>query len=361
LAECDTRITNGTLWDSASTINAHVRQVIARARAQFGTNAVQITDYVFSECGWGIGWGTVRVGSEIEGWLHRLGPPYVHAITRNSSKYRNVTYNLWSAPEPTEWKVLDSTMLVGNTRIGSDKLGHFFQQGFMYYENIVRKSATLQMALDWGHSTEAGGFGLATTGVYSRADLEANYQGYLFYRNLHNNPAMNFDISDYINSKWNEESHTSTYVADIKETIWQNLLEERPWRGDIADPTNPATRIPVRVHFRVLQSSPTMVLSGIVEPNSAPNTAIVVLTGNMIFVPWNDPRNGYIGFRMDFSWTHRNGTTGTGTLTNLPNNLAQGPLLPGASWYDGASENTFVGFWGTGNTHNLGSLRLQSL
>jgi hypothetical protein len=49
-----------------------------------------------------------------------------------------------------------------------------------------------------------GHFGLATTGVYSRADLEANSSGLKFYSDLLTNPQMKFDINNYVKPIWND-------------------------------------------------------------------------------------------------------------------------------------------------------------
>jgi hypothetical protein len=75
------------------------------------------------------------------------------------------------------------TIRVNNVLIGSDKLGHFLSQGRKFYRRYLRMQDEKQAA---GQSafTERALFGQMTTGVYSNADLVANYEGYLFYRSL---------------------------------------------------------------------------------------------------------------------------------------------------------------------------------
>ena len=78
---------------------------------------------------------------------------------------------------------------------GTDKIGHFFGQGWMYYEYFEglkhqAKTASLstkeklEKLRHFGHLTEMGALGFATGGVYSYADLASNWQGFTFFREL---------------------------------------------------------------------------------------------------------------------------------------------------------------------------------
>ena len=68
--------------------------------------------------------------------------------------------------------------------IGSDKFGHFFTEGYIYYKKAFLKKKGIVKTLKWGMRTERGKFGLKTTGVYSYADLAANYKGMSFWKNI---------------------------------------------------------------------------------------------------------------------------------------------------------------------------------
>jgi hypothetical protein len=77
------------------------------------------------------------------------------------------------------------SMLAG-VLIGIDKLGHFLAQGFQYFEKYAAMSgqsptqrAAAVVAL--GHAQESGQLGVQTGGVYSFADLAANWDGMLFF------------------------------------------------------------------------------------------------------------------------------------------------------------------------------------
>jgi hypothetical protein len=86
-------------------------------------------------------------------------------------------------------KGLASTINMNGVLLGTDKLSHFFGVGRGLYERYkISKAKTEaqreQEALDWSHFTENTYWGSITTGVFSNADLVANYEGYLFYRGL---------------------------------------------------------------------------------------------------------------------------------------------------------------------------------
>ncbi|MFN8369514.1 MAG: hypothetical protein U0T83_02690 [Bacteriovoracaceae bacterium] len=110
--------------------------------------------------------------------------------------------------------------------VGSDKFGHFFKEGYEYFKIAYLKNKGESAAMDWGESTERGFFGMATTGVYSYADLNANYQGMQFWKNLIAgkyaavNPmvtceenkwkiARTFNWADYISPAWDEAINCS--------------------------------------------------------------------------------------------------------------------------------------------------------
>lgn len=86
---------------------------------------------------------------------------------------------------------LSPTMRLHDQYIGVDKLGHFFQQGYEYFTRYVDvyletgdESPAMAAAVQRGVKQERGFYGEAIIGIYSNADLAANYAGLLFYRNL---------------------------------------------------------------------------------------------------------------------------------------------------------------------------------
>ena len=86
---------------------------------------------------------------------------------------------------------LSPTVNVHGSYMGTDKLGHFFQQGYEYFREYRQAElggrdgrSALSRAVRLGVSQERGIFGERLIGIYSNADLAANYAGLKFYLNL---------------------------------------------------------------------------------------------------------------------------------------------------------------------------------
>ncbi len=129
--------------------------------------------------------------------------------------------------------------------IGIDKLGHFFGQGWDYFEK-----GNLHDALYQGIKDETELDGLIGSGVFSYADLAANRDGLSFWRQVlgGNNPYVScvqkkfvarriFSFSDYISSSWDEAQNCSTYVN--KE--FENSVNDRIKKIGLSCPISPAT------------------------------------------------------------------------------------------------------------------------
>ncbi len=87
--------------------------------------------------------------------------------------------------------VFSATMKAYGFYFGVDKLGHIFNQGFQYWEAYqsaraagVSPARAAQAIVSWGIGTESGFFGEIVDGVYSNADLAANFAGFQFYQNI---------------------------------------------------------------------------------------------------------------------------------------------------------------------------------
>ncbi len=92
---------------------------------------------------------------------------------------------------PADYATLSPTIRVFGSEFGIDKLEHIFQQGYRYYTIRNGAAATgstpdeaTKKAIKWGQRTERTYFGLLVSGVYSNADLAANYVGMKFYQGL---------------------------------------------------------------------------------------------------------------------------------------------------------------------------------
>ena len=99
-------------------------------------------------------------------------------IERSKSIYRDA--NLCESPGVVLG--MASHFKIGCLVIGSDKLTHFFAQGYEYIE--VYRKCGVRAAVAHGVETERGKYGLKGTGIYSNGDLAANYSGFTFWRDL---------------------------------------------------------------------------------------------------------------------------------------------------------------------------------
>lgn len=145
---------------------------------------------------------------------------------------------------------VSKTIRVGDTLIGTDKIGHFISQGRKYYRRFLRDGSE-DRAARRSAFTERGIFGSFLAGAYSNADLVANYEGYRFYRSLFEDdvvpgkPAIlawdgnqwrfqrAFDWTDHVNAYWDEALNVSAYDALLYDAMQNRFTEFCPdyWRN----------------------------------------------------------------------------------------------------------------------------------
>ena len=119
-----------------------------------------------------------------------------------------------------------ATIRLGDTLVGSDKLGHFVSQGLKYYRSHLAGWSEQRIA-GRGRFNERWIFGQLTTSVYSNADLVANFEGYRFFRSLFESGIVpgkgplvefaggraairrRFAWSDHVNDYWDEALNPS--------------------------------------------------------------------------------------------------------------------------------------------------------
>lgn len=89
--------------------------------------------------------------------------------------------HLWDCP----------TIRLYGIDLGTDKLGHIFQQGYDYVirymdgrESGKDEADAIANAVQYGVAEEKALNGVMLTGVYSNGDLAGNYAGFKFYRNI---------------------------------------------------------------------------------------------------------------------------------------------------------------------------------
>jgi len=90
---------------------------------------------------------------------------------------------------PTNYVTISPTIRMYGEEFGVDKIEHLFQQGYTYYK-ISRDAAAKGMspedavkkAVKWGKVSERTFYGSMVSGVFSNADLSANFAGMRFYQ-----------------------------------------------------------------------------------------------------------------------------------------------------------------------------------
>ncbi len=143
-------------------------------------------------------------------------------------------FGLW----PT---TVDSTINIAGIYIGAEKLSHFLGSGYEYYQKYLQvisstgseEEAQLE-AIRWGIELEASIIGIWAVGIFSYADLEANYQGFVFAKDLCSQKLLQYhsghwqmkkqvDIRHYVNPNWDEAYNPNSYVAKRQKNIETNI------------------------------------------------------------------------------------------------------------------------------------------
>jgi hypothetical protein len=139
--------------------------------------------------------------------------------------------------------------------IGTDKVGHFFQQGYEYYkvyrdarEGGSDADGAVRAAVKKGVSQEAGIYGIFIIDTYSNADLASNLAGLMWYRSLTRPvklgdttiPAMliyrngRWDLNartgdrrlrPFVTDHWDEAINPSYYVGMLRHIVEGNVKE----------------------------------------------------------------------------------------------------------------------------------------
>jgi|GEM_PF-1980273 len=118
---------------------------------------------------------------------------------------------------------------INNVQISSDKLGHFFDEGYTYFRLMTKKEKTLEEVLKYGFELEKGWQGITRTKVFSYSDLVANRNGLEFWQSLFADRngknylkceknkfelIRKFDFKDYVDSAWDESVNCNVYATE---------------------------------------------------------------------------------------------------------------------------------------------------
>jgi hypothetical protein len=143
----------------------------------------------------------------------------------------------WIPPSPT--------IELHGVRVGTDKITHFFSEGWWYerwYRKALARGARAEeaerFAIDRGIFTEKTVLGLGVSGVFSTADLEANYEGMLYLLGFCDGPSpvvektangwaqiVPFDFRDHVTPEW-DESYQVSIFSDRRWRKVRRVLEQ---------------------------------------------------------------------------------------------------------------------------------------
>lgn len=114
-----------------------------------------------------------------------------HNFAHTPARYKTSFTDSIFVTMPIDYATLSPTVRVNGVEMGTDKFDHFFQQGYRYYTIYSRELANgktpeqaAKKAVSWGKMTEKTIYGYLVSGVFSNADLFANYAGMKFYLGL---------------------------------------------------------------------------------------------------------------------------------------------------------------------------------
>ena len=203
-------------------------------------------------------------GYDLDLQMRELLSDKTYSISLRDSVYRDISYLEGFSLNVKE---LSDVAGIDGHLIGLDKLGHFFSEGWQYFEITQQAGAGLEHALDWGSGKEAGLYGYTTTGIFSYADLVANFHGWRFWNRvllkqpdplsgiidrLFDRPYVTcniqiidsfrqlrlvrawqvnrqFDLGYYIDAMWDEDKNCNSYADPvIEEKVTSRIAEFAP-------------------------------------------------------------------------------------------------------------------------------------
>lgn len=220
--------------DSTAVLNARVNDTIAGLAAGWdaGHDELAMVDAFYRELG-GRHWV-----DRLERWA--MKSPDVDRIETGRHESIFADQPLY-ATRVAKLFGTGATIRVNDQLIGSDKIGHFISQGRKYYRRWLRSGSEAEAA-EQSAFTERAIFGQLSNGIYSNADLVANYEGHRFYRSLFEDdivpgkPAIlrwerdgwvvqrPFDWADHVNAYWDEALNVNHFDAALYPHMYETFI-----------------------------------------------------------------------------------------------------------------------------------------
>ena len=168
--------------------------------------------------------------TKIGNWMNK------HEFRGQPSRYKTSYRKSIFVLLPTNYLTLSPTVNMYGAQFGVDKIEHIFQQGYTYYriyEDAVAKGSkpedAIKKAVKWGRTSERTFFGSLVSGVFSNADLYANYAGMRFYQSLFNSSKIGDTTKPSVlilkGGVWTINENTDLQQTFIKPFITEHLNE----------------------------------------------------------------------------------------------------------------------------------------
>lgn len=219
-----------TLSDSSVVLNRYLDEEIRRfvakenARGRSADSVEALTEALYLDLFEGLH------ASRIRNWL-KTSPEVERYPSNEFSDWEYQQMSIFRKPAFPFWLPMAQTIRVGEVYLGIDKIGHMFGFGRRYYQRYGRARAAgdthdeaVERVIVWGIRHELSVVGKLVDGIFSKGDVEANFQGFrlalafskgdapLFYRE---NDLWCYrgglDLRDYVTPEMDESYNPSSY------------------------------------------------------------------------------------------------------------------------------------------------------
>lgn len=221
-------------------MNRHIQGAIASANDEGACNDERLREHLQKSLG-GFFWTTFENEVTSSPLIDARITPVCDSIYRDFSFCES--FVLQVVP-------LGAITRIGDFYIGTDKYGHFIEEGYNFFNILHRDKGTIEDAISFGEKGEREHFGLETTGVYSYGDLSADYDGLRFWESLVGNlgngyPApyvicqngkykqhRRFNWKEYATAAWDEGINCNGYkTPEMEEKVNRRTMELEQKRG----------------------------------------------------------------------------------------------------------------------------------
>ncbi|MBF0362364.1 MAG: hypothetical protein HQK49_15210 [Oligoflexia bacterium] len=228
--------------DSSEIINKHFNQIIKH-------RLDKINRSIMNRSCWRV---AMRIAIDTNGWIETNTSKWINKNSEidripryPTSQHEYLNKSIYREENKSKF-LLNScpTININGIYFGSDKISHFFGMGIVYFMSYSRglrkgldKDDIYEKVTNLGLKSEMGLAGLKSSGVLSYADIEANFQGLLFFESLclGDKPYLDvvdgewvmtrdLDLRDYVNPYFDETYYNSVYSPKRWTLVKQHLL-----------------------------------------------------------------------------------------------------------------------------------------